>query len=209
MMTFVLIGITVLISIAAFNSNELHGKLLFNPYITLQRKEWYRLLSHGFVHADFWHLFMNMFVLYFFGRNIEMYFNYLESIDYMHFPAIWFTLFYLMGIVVATLPTLYKHKDDAYYNSVGASGAVSAVLFCSIFFEPYRMVYFYGIIGVPGILFGILYLVYSQYMSKRNMDNINHDAHFAGAVFGFIFPLFINYKLIFHFLEQITNFSFR
>jgi membrane associated rhomboid family serine protease len=207
-MTYLIIGITVLISIAAFNNRDLYSKLLFNPYLVNSKKQYYRLLSHGFIHVDFMHLFFNMFVLYFFGIIIEHHFDDLTEMGYIYFPKVWYLLFYLLGIVMATLPTLYKHKDDAYYNSVGASGAVSAVLFCSIFFEPYRMVYFYGIIGLPGIVFGILYLIYSQYMSKKNIDNINHDAHFTGAVFGFIFPLFINYKLFYFFIEQISNFKF-
>jgi membrane associated rhomboid family serine protease len=207
-MTYIIIGLTVLISLAAFNNRDLYSKLLFNPYLVNSKKQYYRLLSHGFIHVDFMHFFFNMFVLYFFGTNIERHFDDLTEMGYIYFPKVWYLLFYLLGIVMATLPTLYKHKDDAYYNSAGASGAVSAVLFCSIFFEPYRMVYFYGIIGLPGIVFGILYLIYSQYMSKKNIDNINHDAHFTGAVFGFIFPLFINYKLLYFFIEQISNFKF-
>jgi membrane associated rhomboid family serine protease len=91
---------------------------------------------------------------------------------------------------------------------VGASGAVSAVIFFFIFFNPWELIYFYGIVPVPGIIMGVLYLIYSHYMSRREADNVNHDAHLTGAIFGFVFPLFIDYRLIHYFIDQLLSFSF-
>ena len=108
-------------------------------------------------------------------------------------------------MILATVTSIKNHKDDPWYNSVGASGAVSAVVFTSIFFQPLAKLYFYAVIPIPGIVFGVLYLAYSQYMSKRKNDNINHDAHFIGAVFGFLFPLILEPKLINVFLGQLFN----
>jgi membrane associated rhomboid family serine protease len=110
---------------------------------------------------------------------------------------------------VASLVSLFRHKDDVWYNAVGASGAVSAIIFFFIFFNPWELIYFYGIIPVPGIIMGVLYLAYSQFMSKREADNINHDAHLTGALFGFLFPLLIDYRLIHYFITQLMSFNFK
>ena len=201
-MTIFFIIITCLVSILAFYNREIFAKLQFNPYQVYHRKEYFRMLSHGFIHADWMHLFVNMFVLYFFGRNVESYFQQLEFRGVIHFPNLFFTFLYLAAIVIASLTTLYKYRDNIMYNSVGASGGVAAILFCSIFSNPYNTVYVY-FIPMPGIIFGILYLVYSQYMSKKNVDNVNHDAHFIGAVFGFIFPVIIKFSLIHDFIDQL------
>lgn len=204
-MTLIFVLVTTVISILAFNNGQLFSKLQFNPYQVYHRKEYYRLISHGFIHADWLHLFVNMFVLYSFGTAVENIFAILEAQGMMKFGKAWFTFMYLSAIVFASLTTLKKHKDNVYYNSVGASGAVSAILFCSIFFEPWNTLQLYFAIPIPAIIFGVLYLFYSHYMSKRNMDNINHDAHFIGAVFGFLFPLLINFDLIYNFLNQLLR----
>lgn len=204
-MTLFFVAITALISIMAFNNEKLFSKLQFNPYQVYHRKEYYRLLTHGFVHADWIHLIVNMMVLFMFGQSIENIFNQLAEAGVMRYPAAWFSFLYLVSIVVASLTTLRKHKDNIWYNAVGASGGVSAILFCYIFFYPFRTLYLYGILPLPGIVLGILYLFYSQYMSKKNRDNVNHDAHFIGAVFGFLFPLLINFRLIHAFIDQILN----
>jgi membrane associated rhomboid family serine protease len=207
-MTYLLIAFTAIVSISAFRKEEWFSKLQFNAYQIFHRKEIYRLLTHGFLHASWMHLIVNMLVLFFFGPQVESYLKQIlpESIPYL--SRIVYFLFYFGAIMVSSLLSLYRHKDDAWYNAVGASGAVSAVLFCFIFFRPWEMLYFYGIIPIPGIIMGVLYLVYSYYMSRKGEDNINHDAHFIGAVFGFIFPLFINFKLITYFIDQLKSVSF-
>lgn len=204
-MTIVFIIITCIISVLAFNNDQTFSKLQFSPYLVYHRKQYYRLLSHGFVHADWMHLFFNMLVLYFFGTRVESIFNYYESEGIIHYGSIWFTFMYIAAIIFSSVTTLKKHKDNPYYNAVGASGAVSAVLFSSIFFDPWAILRINFFIPIPAIIFGVGYLIYSQYMSKRNADNINHDAHFVGAVFGFFFPLLIKVDLIHVFIDRLLG----
>lgn len=205
-MTILIIIITSLISILAFNNKTLFFRLQFNAYQIYHRKEIHRLLTHGFVHANWWHLGINMLVLYFFGGYVEQTLKMLAAQGLLNSPLLMYLLMYLLAIVFASTISLVKFRDNPMYNSVGASGAVSAVVFFMIFFEPWEKLYLYGIIGIPGIVFGVLYLVYAQYMSRRGGDNINHDAHFLGAVFGFIFPLFIDLSLFKYFLSQLGGF---
>lgn len=206
MATLIIVVITSLISIIAFKRHELFSKFEFNAYQIYHRKEWYRLITHGFLHADWMHLIVNMLVLLSFGTVIENYFGELEAQGILHFPVLWYLLLYVGGLVVSSLISLKKHKDDIWYNSLGASGAVSSVIFCSIFFAPWQKLYFYAILPIPGIIFGILYLWYSSYASKKNRDNINHEAHFVGALFGFIFPLLIDVRLINIFIHHLLEF---
>ncbi len=203
-MTIAIVIITSLISIVAFYNDTLMRRLMFNPYQVYYRKEFWRLITHGFLHADWIHLIVNMIVLYSFGRNVEAWMNQLRLGGYIRSPILTFSLLYFGGIVVSTLITLFRHYKNYHYNSVGASGAVSAIIFTSIFFSPLEKIYFFAVIPIPGILFALLYLVYSSYMSRRSQDNINHDAHFAGAIFGFIFPALIDFKLISHFLNSFS-----
>ena len=205
-MTILLIVITSIISVTAFNRRELFDKLQLNPYAVYHKKEWYRIISHGFVHADWVHLFVNMFVLFSFGSSVEHIFKQLAANGIIKSPILAYVLLYFISMIFATLTTIKKQKDNHLYNSVGASGAVSAVVFTCIFFQPLAKLYFYAVIPIPGIVFGVLYLGYSHYMSKRGGDNINHDAHFIGAVFGFLFPLIIDPKLINVFIGQLFNF---
>ncbi|MEA3445288.1 MAG: rhomboid family intramembrane serine protease [Bacteroidota bacterium] len=204
-MTIVIIIITVGISILAFNRPDVMAKLQFNPYQTINQKQWYRLISHGFVHAGWLHLIINMFVFLSFGTAIENTFTELHNKNWMDYPMLNFALLYFGGIVISSLLTLKKHKDNYYYNSVGASGAVSAVVFTGIFFDPWRKIYFYGIIGLPGIVLGLLYLAYSYYMGKKGGGYINHDAHILGAVYGLLFPIFIDVELIQIFFSQLIG----
>lgn len=205
-MTLIIIIATVLVSITAFSNAELMDKLLLSPYNVIHKKEWYRLLSHAFVHADYLHLAVNMIVLYSFGVSIEAIFKELRYLGEIGNPWVHFGTLYFGGAIVATLTTLKKQKDNYYYRSVGASGAVSAIVFTHIFFNPLSKLYFFGIIPIPGIVFGAGYLLYSHYKSKQTTDNINHDAHFVGAVFGFIYPLLINPRFIKFFINGLTSF---
>jgi membrane associated rhomboid family serine protease len=203
--TIIIIIATCLVSIGAFNNHELFGKLQFNPYQVYHRKEYYRLITHGFVHANWWHLFVNMFVLYFFGTNAEKLFAALATAGLVKHPVFLFVLFYIVSIAFSCSISLFRQKDNFMYNAVGASGATSAVLLFSIFFDPWQMIGVY-FIPVPGIIFAVLYIIYSQYMSRRGGDNIAHDAHLLGAVFGFIFPLFIDLGLVNYFISNLFNF---
>lgn len=205
-MTILLIAITSLISILAFNRHELFDKLQLNPYAVYHKKEWFRIISHGFLHADWIHLFINMFVLYSFGKSVENIFKQLETEGIIKSAVLSFVLLYFTSMIFATLTSIVKHKDNYWYNSVGASGAVSAVVFTHIFFFPLQAIEFYGIIPIPGIILGIAYLAYTHYMSKKGKDNVNHDAHLIGALFGLIFPIILDPKLINVFLGQLFNF---
>ncbi|NBC82050.1 MAG: rhomboid family intramembrane serine protease [Bacteroidetes bacterium] len=206
MITVVLCVVIAIVSIAAFNNSGLFNKLQFNAYQVYHRKEYYRLLSHAFVHGGWLHLFINVFVFFIFGRNVESLLNSLANEGIIQLPLVWYIVFFLLSALFSTSISIFKYKDDVYYNAVGASGAVSAVLFFWIFFNPWEKLYLYGVLPIPAIIFAVAYIIYSQYMSKRNQDNIGHDAHLLGAVFGFVFPLFINLKFINIFLSQILNF---
>lgn len=198
-MTIIIIAITALVSIAAFNRSDLIDKLQFNASKVVHKKEYYRLISHGFVHANWEHLIVNMIVLFSFGRAIEFYFDY----GFGRMANAYFLILYFGGMIVSNLYALYKYRNNYYYNAVGASGAVSAVLFAAIFFEPWEKIYFFGILPVPGIIFAVLYLAYSYYMSRKESDNVAHDAHFLGAVFGFIFPILLNSRLFERFMDKL------
>nr|WP_319401467.1 rhomboid family intramembrane serine protease [uncultured Carboxylicivirga sp.] len=191
------------ISIAGFSQSELIYRYQFNAYQIKHRKEYIRMISHGFFHADWMHLFFNMFVLYSFGESVITYFS--QSLAGN--SNILFLFFFLSAIVVSSLYSFAKEKDNYNYNALGASGAVSAVVFASILYDPYSPIYLFFIpIPIPGIVIGIAYLVYSRIMSKKNIDNIGHDAHFWGAVYGFLFPIIFEPRLILYFISQLVSF---
>ncbi|MDA3781494.1 MAG: rhomboid family intramembrane serine protease [Bacteroidales bacterium] len=202
-MTIFIIIITSIISILAFYNKEIMRRSQLNPYQIYHKKQWYRVITHGFVHADWTHLFVNMFVLYSFGKAVENIFSQLSNNGIIQSTTISYLILYFVGMILATIPSIIKQKDNHWYNSVGASGAVSAVIFTSIFFQPLAPLYFFAVLPIPGIVFGILYLAYTHYMSKKGGDNINHDAHFIGAIFGFIFPIILDPKLINVFINQL------
>jgi membrane associated rhomboid family serine protease len=202
MITYFIIGVTVLVSYLAFQNHELMDKLQFNAAKIIHRKQYYRLVSHAFIHANWSHLLVNMFVLFFFGRGIEQYFGYYFG----NRATVYFLLLYFGGILASNLWSLIKHQNNYYYNAVGASGAVSAMLFTFIFFNPWEPLYFFGILPIPGILFAIGYLVYSYHMSKKSTDNVAHDAHILGAVFGFVFPIILRPELFTQFIDQLFSF---
>jgi membrane associated rhomboid family serine protease len=205
MMTYILIGFTALVSIQAFHNHDWLLKMQFNAYQIYHRKQWYRLFTHGLLHASWTHLIVNMLVLFFFGPNVEDYLSQILSPAWQPWSHLIFLLFYFTAIILASVTSLFRHKEDSWYNAVGASGAVSAILFFFIFMNPWELLFIYGIIPVPGIIMGVLYLIYSHYMSRKGTDNVNHDAHISGAVFGFLFPLLINYRLIHYFIEQLFS----
>jgi len=206
MITIGIIVLTSLISVLAFSNDTLFGKLLLSPYMVAHRRQAYRLLSHGLVHADWMHLLVNMFVLLSFGRAVEQYFSMLFGIRGLYY----FLLLYTAGLLFGALPSFIRHKDNVYYQSVGASGAIAGVLFASILIQPLAAIRFVFIpVDIPAFIFGVLYLVYSAWMSKKGNDNIGHDAHFWGAVAGFVFTLLLKPSLILSFFNNIAGyFSF-
>jgi membrane associated rhomboid family serine protease len=207
MITIIIIAVTVGISAIAFNNQQILEKLLLSPYRITHQKEYFRIVTHGFVHADWMHLLINMFVLWSFGNALQLWFNQLAIVNLISSPVLHILIIYLGGIIISSLSSIVKNKNNYYYKSVGASGAVSAIVFASIFFDPWQSLYLFAIIPIPGILFGAAYLWYSHYMSKKGGDNINHDAHFYGALFGLVYPVLIDPSLVTHFFSQLISFG--
>jgi membrane associated rhomboid family serine protease len=203
--TIFLIIVTVLVSAKAFNNEEMFNKLKFNPYMVAQKKEYFRLFSHGLLHAGWLHLGINMYVLWSFGQTVESIFTRTDFFgELARYGRFFYVLMYVLAVPVAALPSLIKHRNNFSYNSVGASGAVSAVVFSLILFAPLAPLRIILIpIDIPAVVLGAAYLIYSYIMSRRGDSSIAHDAHFAGAVFGFVFPLILNPKIILHFLYSI------
>lgn len=197
MITYLIIGIIVVVSYLCFRDPAKMMRLSFDPYRVVHRGEWYRLVSHGFVHADMTHLLVNMFTFWSFGTYMEQLFGYVGL-------GKWgYLLLYFGGMLVASVYDLLKQKDNPYYSSIGASGAVSAVLFSYIFFDPWGKIYFFAVLPIPGILFGVIYLIYCQYMAKQASDHINHNAHFWGAVYGFLLPAVLHPSFVQIFLNGL------
>ncbi len=197
----VLVIVTVIISLVALNNENLLVKFLHRPYNENHSNEKYRLLTSGFIHADYFHLFINMFVLYQFGAYVE--YKFVEQFG----PSGTFIYvgFYILTVIMANLKTHFQHRDNYAYSALGASGATSAVLFSYIFYEPTSMLGLYMIIPVPAIIFGVLYLWYSSWSAGRNQDNIGHEAHFYGAIAGFLLTMLLNPSGIGDFFNKLIH----
>lgn len=201
--TLIIIAITVLISLRALNSGELLQKWMMNPYMVFHRNQYWRLITSGFIHGSFIHLGFNMFTFYFFGRAVEM--EFAKKFGPTGIGI--FILFYISAIIISDLPGAWKKKDQINYNSLGASGAVSAMVFASIIYYPLRNIYLFAAIPIPGFLLGIVYIVYSYFQGKNMSDNINHEAHLYGAVYGIVFAILIDPSSALGFVQQISTFS--
>ena len=200
-MTLILSAITAAVSLLCFSNGRMFQALEFNAWAVWYDRQWYRMLSYGLVHAGWGHLFFNMLTLYFFGRVVEAYFG---DIFGASKGALLYVLFYVSALAVSSIGDLVKFRDNPRYNAVGASGAVSAILFASILFEPKMGIYIYLIpIPVPGYIFAPLYLLYCWYMARRGTDNIGHSAHFWGAVYGLLFPLACAPYMLLYFIDQL------
>ncbi|WP_296246603.1 rhomboid family intramembrane serine protease [uncultured Stenotrophomonas sp.] len=200
--TLILIAITALVSWMAFNNRKLADRLILWPPAIDKHKQYDRLVTYGFIHADFGHLLFNMVTLYFFGRSIE--------VIMVGTTGQWwvYPLFYLSALVVSILPTYLKNQKNPNYLSLGASGAVSAVLFAYILIAPWKLI-LVMFIPAPAILYAAFYVGYSIWMDKKGGDNVNHSAHLAGAAFGVMFMLIMEPELLQHFLQSLMNPTFR
>ncbi|TVT76458.1 MULTISPECIES: rhomboid family intramembrane serine protease [Acinetobacter] len=197
--TVTLIIITVAISLLAFSNQAVMNRLIFWPP-AMQRGQYDRFITHGFIHADGMHLLFNMITLFFFGNIIESFYR-------QFFYDMGFVLFYLGGLIVAILPSYIKHRHDARWASLGASGAVSAVLFAYILFQPWNLIFVF-FIPVPAIIFAILYVAYSIWSGQRGNSNINHSAHLWGAAYGVVVTIILEPRVVPHFLNQLTKIPF-
>lgn len=197
--TVILVGVTCLVSYLAFNDRDLKYKLTYSPYAVKHHKRWWLIFTHGFIHADYGHLAMNMFTLYFLGEGVEQ----LMQMQFGDRGILLYILLYFGGMAFASIPSLFKHGDNPGYLAVGASGAVSAVVFAFILFRPVDILLIYGLIPIPGIILGVLYLAFETYANKKNQTNIAHDAHIAGAIFGIVFLILVDFSILQDFIMQI------
>jgi membrane associated rhomboid family serine protease len=195
--------VTAGVSILAFRDRNLLNKLVLYPYVMVRQNQWYRIVTHAFIHADWMHLIFNMIALWSFGSFV---FDRLLFIT--PYPVVHFLIMYFGAILFSSISDVAKHRDNSHYASLGASGAVSAVIFFSILMNPWTLVYVF-FIPCPGIVFGVVYLIYSSYMSKIGGGIINHGAHFYGSVFGLLYPLFVEPHLYADFLYSLLHPVFR
>ena len=199
--TLLLIAVTSLVSWLAFSNRKLADRLILWPPAVDRHRQYDRLVTYGFIHADFAHLLFNMVTLFFFGRLIEQ--------IMLRVTGNWWTypLFYVAALVVSILPSYLKNQKNPNYLSLGASGAVSAVLFAFILISPWSLIFVF-FIPAPAILYAVFYVGYSIWMDRKGGDRINHSAHLAGAAFGVMFMLAMEPRLMQVFLEQLLNPSF-
>ena len=199
--TTLIIVITVFLSLKGFKDTIFMEKWMFNPYKAYHRREYARFLTSGFIHKDWGHLAFNMFTLYFLGSGVEQYFAYF----YGSMGAGYYILLYLTAIIVSSVPTYLRHKEHEFYYSLGASGGVSALVFAFILIDPITKLCFFVFLCLPGFILGALYIMYSIHMGKKQMDNINHDAHLYGALYGVLFMIVLSPGILVSFIEQLAN----
>jgi membrane associated rhomboid family serine protease len=185
---------TIITSLYAFNDSSIYGKFMLHPYTVSKGRKFYTIITSGLIHADWMHLFFNLFTFYAFAFSLEKLIGHWQ-----------FGLLYFASMILADIPSIIKHKDHFWYNSLGASGAISGVLFSFILFYPLAPIIIFPIpFGIYAIIFGILYLVYCYFMSKQSKDNINHDAHFFGALAGMIITVVLKPGIIPHFIAMLS-----
>jgi membrane associated rhomboid family serine protease len=187
--------LTIVTSIYAFNNTNIYGKLMLHPYSVAKGQNVFQLLTSGLVHKDWSHLIFNMLTYYFFAFNLERIVGHWQ-----------FGLIYVGSLILCDIPSINKHKQDFWYHSLGASGAVCGVLFSYILFYPFTKLFIFPIpIPIPAVLYGGLFLLYSSYLAKKQNDNINHDVHFYGALSGIIITALIIPNALVIFFETLRN----
>ncbi len=203
--TLVIIGLTCLVSFPAFKNDKLKDDLLFWPYYIKRKNQYYRFLTAGFLHADTTHLLFNMISLYSFGNAIEVF---IFKTYFGPNTSILYIVLYLTAIIIASIPDFFKHQNNFEYRALGASGAVSAIVFAAITIDPAQKLYLFFALPIPGYIFGLAFLALSAYLAKRGGDNIGHNAHFWGAVYGVFFTYiagkaFANFDFFKNFVEKV------
>jgi membrane associated rhomboid family serine protease len=184
--TLTIIIVTCVITLTGFRNGKVVDELIFWPPAISKKHQYYRFITCGLIHADYMHLIFNMLTLYFFGTFMEAHYQGELGLQKWYYLAL-----YIGALIVSNIPTYLKHRNDYNYRSLGASGAVSAVLFAFILLYPWQKIIVL-VFPVPAIVYGALFLVYSAYMSRKGGDNVNHDAHFYGALFGILFTIAVS-----------------
>lgn len=199
-LTYILLGLIVLVSVQGFNSPSMINKMTFSPYHVKHHNQFSRFFSHLLIHADWGHLFFNMFSFYFFGSYMEMVLkmNYGVEAGSIHYLVIFF-----IGGLFATLWPYARNQDNPQYQSLGASGSVSAVIFAFVLWSPNESLYIMALFPIKAYIFGPLYLAIEYYAFKKGRSNIAHDAHIGGALFGIAYILIINVDKGKEFFAQI------
>jgi membrane associated rhomboid family serine protease len=200
-LSFLIMAVTVAISLLAWQKRAWMDAMTMSPYRIHKKQEYWRFLTSGFIHADFTHLFFNLFSFYFFGTQLE----YIFSIIFPGIGGYIYVVFYLLGILVADLPTYFKQRNNPYFNSLGASGAVSAVIFAGIMFFPTEKIYLFGVVGIPGFIYAGLFTWYSIAMDRKGRDYVNHSAHLYGGLFGVLFITLTRPSTWIEFIQQIMT----
>lgn len=193
----IIIVLTCVVSYTAFNNAKLMNDWILLPFKAQRDKQYYRYITYGFLHADGMHLLFNMITLYFFGRVMESFYT-------ATLGPFGYALFYLGGLVFSVLPSALKNQNNARYATLGASGAVSAVLFAYILFEPWTTLLIF-FVPCPAIIYAVLYVAYSIWLDKKGGDNVNHSAHLWGAAYGVGATLLIQPSVINQFINQLMN----
>jgi membrane associated rhomboid family serine protease len=201
-LTYAILAVTVFISYRGFSDHNLQWRFMFNAHQVKEDKEYYRLLSHGFIHSGWPHLIMNMIGVYFFGPILEM--ALIQSKGFALGGSL-YLLLYFGAMIVGSLPALYKHHDNPGYNALGASGAVYGIVMAFVMLFPVEKIDLYAVIGMPAYAMGALFFVVENYSAKKNNTNIGHDAHITGALFGVLFVILIYPGSVQNFFTQIMN----
>lgn len=187
-------ALTIATTLYAFSDDNAYRNMALHPYSVYRGKQTWTLFTSGLIHVDWAHLLFNMFSYFFFAFDLERILGHWQ-----------FAVLYIASLLLSDLPSVFKHKDEYRYYSLGASGAISAVVFSSILFSPLSAIQIFPIpFGIPAIIYGVLYLIYCVYASRTSHDTVNHDAHFYGALSGLVITVLLNHEAINFFLQQIS-----
>ncbi len=197
--TLTIIIVTCVVTLTGFRNGKVVDELIFWPPAINKKHQYYRFITCGLIHADYMHLIFNMLTLYFFGTFMEAHYQGELGLQKWYYLAL-----YIGALIVSNIPTYLKHRNDYNYRSLGASGAVSAVLFAFILLYPWQRIVVL-VFPVPAIVYGVLFLVYSAYMSRKGGDNVNHDAHFYGALFGILFTIAVSPNVAGEFWNKLIH----
>jgi membrane associated rhomboid family serine protease len=203
-LTLTIIIITCIISFTAFNNEKVINDLIFWPPMVKNKNQYYRFITSGFIHADMIHLAFNMLALYSFARAPIANGVSIEDFFILKIGKFGYIAFYILGIILSEVPSFIRHNNNYNYRSLGASGAVTAIIFTSILFNPWSVIGVF-FIPMPAIVFAVLYIGFTIYMDRRGGDNVNHSAHLWGAVYGVLSTIFLEPRILKFFINELMN----